>query len=490
MKQLIDLLKATSVIQIVNEKAVSITGISFDSRKTEQGHLFVATRGTLTDGHDYISAAIEKGAKAIICETLPSEQNKDICYIQVTDSSEELGKIASLWYENPSEKIILVGVTGTNGKTTIASLLYQMFRKLGYKAGLISTVCNYIEDKEFPATHTTPDALSLQFLISEMISAGCEYVFMEVSSHSIDQKRIAGLNFNGGIFTNLTRDHIDYHKTFEAYLKAKKTFFDNLPETAFALTNLDDKNGLVMLQNTKARKYNYSTQSLANFKGKIIENSFEGMLLEMNNKEVSVEFIGKFNASNLLAVFGATVLLGISEEEALVALSTLKPVSGRFETLQSPTGFTAIVDYAHTPDALNNVIETINFIRFENTNTESGNLITVTGCGGNRDKGKRPMMAREAVNGSNKTILTSDNPRNEKPEDILNDMLAGLTDKQKKETLVIENRYQAIKTACLLAKKGDVILVAGKGHENYQEIAGVKHHFDDKEVLTEIFSQL
>jgi len=390
--------------------------------------------------------------------------------------------MASAWYDFPSSKMILVGVTGTNGKTTIATLLYQLFRQLGHKSGLLSTVCNYVNDVAVEATHTTPDALALNELLAQMVDAGCEYAFMEVSSHSIDQRRIAGLEFDGGIFTNITRDHIDYHLTFENYLKAKKQFFDDLSVDAFALTNADDKNGLVMLQNSKAKKYTYSLRGMADFKTRILEDSFEGMLLDMNDKEVNVSFIGKFNASNLSAVFGTAVLLGQDELEVLRIISTLHSVSGRFETLHAPSGYTAIVDYAHTPDALINVIGTINQIL-----QGTGRLITVVGCGGNRDKGKRPMMAREAVNGSWKAILTSDNPRFEEPQDILNDMLAGLDMVEKSKSLTIADRREAIKTACSLAQAGDVVLVAGKGHEDYQIIQGVKHHFDDKEEVRKCF---
>jgi len=391
--------------------------------------------------------------------------------------------MASAWYDFPSSKMILVGVTGTNGKTTIATLLYQLFRQLGHKSGLLSTVCNYVDDLAVEATHTTPDALALNELLKQMVDAGCEYAFMEVSSHSVDQRRIAGLEFDGGVFTNITRDHIDYHLTFENYLKAKKQFFDELSTNAFALTNADDKNGLVMLQNSKAKKYTYSLRSMADFKTRILEHGFEGMLLDMNDKEVNVSFIGKFNASNLSAVFGTAVLLEQDEMEVLRIISSLHSVSGRFETLHAPLGYTAIVDYAHTPDALNNVIGTINQILQGN-----GRLITVVGCGGNRDKGKRPMMAREAVNGSWKAILTSDNPRFEEPQDILNDMLAGLDVVDKAKSLTIVDRKEAIRTACALAQPGDVVLVAGKGHEDYQIIQGVKHHFDDKEIVRECFN--
>ena len=456
---------------------VAIRSICFDSRKVAEGDVFVATRGTAVDGHDFIAKAVEQGAVAVICETLPKKIAENVVYVQVADSADALGIMASNFYENPSQNLTLVGVTGTNGKTTIATLLYQLFRALGYKVGLLSTVCNYVDVEAVESTHTTPDALELNALLARMVDAGCEYAFMEVSSHSVEQRRIAGLQFRGGIFTNLTRDHLDYHKTVENYLKAKKRFFDELPKTAFALTNLDDKNGEVMLQNCVAEKKTYSLRTLANFKTRILENSFDGMLLEMNGLEVMMPFVGKFNAANLSAVFGTAVLLGFDELEVLTKLSSLKSVSGRFETIRNE-GITAIVDYAHTPDALNNVISTINDIR-----AGQGNLITVVGCGGNRDKGKRPMMAREAVNGSNRVILTSDNPRDEEPQDILNDMLEGVDVSDRRRVLVIADRREAIKTACVLAQRGDVILVAGKGHENYQIIKGVKHHFDDKEEI-------
>ena len=477
-----DILQNVSLQKVIGETEISIKNIQFDSRKVESDSVFVATRGTASDGHQFIPMAIEKGAKAIVCEEIPTEINAEISYIKVDNSADALGKMASVWYDFPSSKMTLVGVTGTNGKTTIATLLYQLFRELGHKSGLLSTVCNYINDTAIEATHTTPDALALNELLAQMVDAGCEYAFMEVSSHSVDQRRIAGLEFDGGIFTNITRDHIDYHLTFENYLKAKKQFFDELPTGTFALTNADDKNGLVMLQNTKAKKYSYSLRGMADFKTRILEHSFEGMLLDMNDKEVNVSFIGKFNASNLSAVFGAAVLLGQDELEVLRIISSLHSVSGRFETLHAPSGYTAIVDYAHTPDALTNVIGTINQILQGN-----GRLITVVGCGGNRDKGKRPMMAREAVNGSWKAILTSDNPRFEEPQDILNDMLAGLDPVDKAKSLTIVDRREAIKTACALAQAGDVVLVAGKGHEDYQIIQGVKYHFDDKEEVRKCF---
>lgn len=477
-----DLLQGIVLLKTVGSADMPIENIQFDSRKVEAGSLFVATKGTAADGHQYITTAIEKGAVAVVCEDLPADQTPNLTYIKVENSSDALGKMASAWYGFPSSKMTLVGVTGTNGKTTIATLLYQLFRKLGHKSGLLSTVCNYVDEVAVEATHTTPDALALNELLAQMVDAGCEYAFMEVSSHSVDQRRIAGLQFDGGVFTNITRDHIDYHLTFENYLKAKKQFFDDLSSEAFALTNADDKNGLVMLQNSKAKKYTYSLRSMADFKTRILEHGFEGMLLDMNDREVNVSFIGKFNASNLSAVFGTAVLLGQDELEVLRIISSLHSVSGRFETLHSPAGFTAIVDYAHTPDALTNVIETINQILQGN-----GRLITVVGCGGNRDKGKRPMMAREAVNGSWKAILTSDNPRFEEPQDILNDMLAGLDVVDKAKSLTIVDRREAIRTACALAQPGDVVLVAGKGHEDYQIIQGVKHHFDDKEVVRECF---
>jgi len=479
---LTDILQHVILLKTVGEMELNIQNIRFDSRTVTTGSVFVATRGTASDGHEYISAAIEKGALAIVCEEIPAETSQDITYIKVENSSDALGKMASAWYGYPSKKLILVGVTGTNGKTTIVTLLYQLFRQLGHKSGLLSTVCNYVNDLPVEATHTTPDALALNELLAQMVEAGCEYAFMEVSSHSIDQRRIAGLEFDGGIFTNLTRDHIDYHLTFENYLKAKKRFFDELEVDSFALTNADDKNGLVMLQNSKAKKYTYSLRTLADFKTRILEHGFEGMLLDMNNREVNVSFIGKFNASNLTAVFGAAVLLGQDETEVLRIISSLHSVAGRIETFHSPSGYTAIVDYAHTPDALTNVIGTINQILQGN-----GRLITVVGCGGNRDKGKRPMMAREAVTGSWKAILTSDNPRFEEPQDILNDMLAGLDVIEKSKSLTIVDRREAIRTACALAQAGDVVLIAGKGHEDYQIIQGVKHHFDDREEVKNCF---
>ena len=480
---LAELLKAIQPLQIVGGTDIEIEEVNIDSRKIGTGHLFMAMRGTQTDGHVYIPGAIEKGAVAVLCEELPTEVNSKVTYKQVDDSEDAVGKVAHAFYGYPTKQLELVGVTGTNGKTTIATLLYKVFRYFGYKVGLLSTVCNYIDDEAVPTDHTTPDPVTLNRLLGRMAKEGCKYAFMEVSSHSIAQKRISGLRFAGGIFTNLTRDHLDYHKTVDNYLKAKKKFFDDMPKQAFSLTNLDDKNGLVMLQNTRSRKMTYSLRSLADFKGKVLESHVEGMLMDINNHEVAVHFIGKFNASNLLAVFGAAVLLGKSEEEVLVAMSTLYPVAGRLETIHSSKGITGVVDYAHTPDALVNVLSSLQEVM-----NGKGHIITVVGAGGNRDKGKRPIMAKEAVKGSDKVIITSDNPRFEEPQDIINDMLAGLDAKDMEKTLSIADRKEAIRTACMLAKKGDVVLVAGKGHEDYQEIKGVKHHFDDREVLREIFN--
>ena len=476
-----ELLKAIQPTQVIGNQEVEIKEVNIDSRQVREGDLFMAMRGTQTDGHAYIASAIEKGAVAVLCEDLPEQLNDGVTYIQVKESEDAVGKLATTFYGDPTSKLKLVGVTGTNGKTTIATLLYNTFRYFGYKVGLVSTVCNYIDDEAVPTEHTTPDPITLNRLLGKMADCGCKYAFMEVSSHSIDQKRISGLKFAGGIFTNLTRDHLDYHKSVDNYLRAKKKFFDDMPKDAFCLTNLDDKNGMVMTQNTRAKVYTYSLRSLSDFKGKLLESHFEGMILDFNNRELSVQFIGKFNASNLLAVFGAAALLGKEEEEILVALSTLKPVSGRFETVRSPEGYTAIVDYAHTPDALVNVLNAIHGVV-----EGKGQIITVCGAGGNRDKGKRPLMAKEAAKLSNRVIITSDNPRFEEPQDIINDMLAGLDKDDMRKTISIVDRREAIKTACMLAQPGDVILVAGKGHENYQDVKGVKHHFDDKEVLSEI----
>ena len=480
-----ELLKNIKSIQIIGNEDIDISGVNIDSRKIQKGHLFVAMRGTQVDGHTFIGKAQDLGASAILCEEVPAELKEGVTYVQVASTEDAVGKVATLFYGNPSTKLKLVGVTGTNGKTTIATLLYNMFRKLGFRCGLLSTVCNYIEGEAVPASHTTPDPIELNALLARMVEAGCEYAFMECSSHAIHQKRIGGLKFTGGIFTNLTRDHMDYHKTVENYRNAKKMFFDNLPKSAFAITNADDKNGMVMVQNCKATIKTYSTRSMADFRARILECHFEGMYLEINGREVGVQFIGKFNVSNLLAVYGAAVMLGQDPEDVLVAMSTLKSVSGRLEPLRSPEGFTAIVDYAHTPDALENVLKAIHEVL-----DGKGQVITVCGAGGNRDKGKRPLMAQEAVKQSDKVIITSDNPRFEDPQDIINDMLAGLDKQQMKKVISIVDRREAIRTACMLARKGDVILVAGKGHEDYQEIQGVKHHFDDKEVLNEVFTSI
>lgn len=477
--QLSTLLNTLHPVEVIGRSDIEINSIQFDSRLVGDGDLFVAQSGTSVDGHTFITHCISQGAKAIVLSNrdfLASDDN--VTYILVKDTNEALGLLACEWYGNPSKHLTLVGVTGTNGKTTIATLLYKLTRGMGEKAGLLSTVVNYVDDEAVPSTHTTPDALALNALLARMVEAGCRYAFMEVSSHSIAQARVAGLDFDGAIFTNLTRDHIDYHKTFDNYRDTKKILFDRLKKNAFAITNRDDKNGMVMVQNTRSHIYTYSTRSLADFKGIILEEGFDGMLLSINNQEVFVPLVGRFNTSNLLAIYGTAVSLGFDKTEVLRVLSTLEAVNGRFETIHSSKGWTAVVDYAHTPDAVDNVIKTINDIR-----KEDSRLITVVGCGGNRDKGKRPMMASIACKGSDQLILTSDNPRDEEPVDILNDMVAGLTKKELEKTLVIEDRFSAIKTACTLAQKNDVILVAGKGHENYQIIKGVKHHFDDHEVV-------
>lgn len=477
-----ELLKDIPVVAVVGSEDIEITGVNIDSRRIKEGHLFVAMKGTQVDGHKFVPKAVELGAKAVLCEDMPEQKAEGVTYVQVESTEDAVGKVATTFHGNPSTKLKLVGVTGTNGKTTIATLLYNMFTKMGHKCGLLSTVCNYIVDEAIPADHTTPDPIELNALLDRMVQAGCEYAFMECSSHAIAQKRIGGLTFAGGIFTNLTRDHLDYHKTFENYRNAKKAFFDSLPKTAFAITNADDKNGMVMVQNTKATVKTYSTRSVADFKARIIECHFEGMYLEMDGHEVGVQFIGKFNVSNLLAVYGAAVMLGKSPEDVLVVMSTLHSVSGRLEPIHSPEGYTAVVDYAHTPDALENVLNAIHEVL-----DGKGHVITVCGAGGNRDKGKRPLMAQEAVKQSDKVIITSDNPRFEEPQDIINDMLAGLNAQQMKKVISIVDRREAIRTACMMAQKGDVILIAGKGHENYQEVKGVKHHFDDHEVVKECF---
>jgi UDP-N-acetylmuramoyl-L-alanyl-D-glutamate--2,6-diaminopimelate ligase len=478
MMRIDEILKDIDVVSLSGKTDRLISAIVFDSRNVTQGSLFVAVKGKLSDGHDFISDAIRSGALAILCENLPENADSNICWIKTRDSAKALGQAAANFYGNPSSSLILVGVTGTNGKTTIATLLYRMFMKLGYKCGLFSTVCNYINGRELPATHTTPDPVRLNSLMAEMVESGCDYAFMEVSSHAADQQRIAGLKFAGGIFTNLTHDHLDYHLTFDNYLAAKKKFFDSLPEESFALVNVDDRNGRVMIQNCKARHYTFSVRTMADFRCNIIEQSFEGMALKIQGEEVWTRFIGDFNASNLLAVYAASELLGASGKEVMTILSDLYSVPGRLEVIKSKGGISGIVDYAHTPDALLNVIGTINKIR------EGGvQLITVVGAGGDRDKTKRPKMAAISAEGSTKVILTSDNPRTEDPEKILDDMERGISPDLKRKTLRIADRREAIKTAVMLASAGDVILVAGKGHETYQEIMGVKYHFDDREEL-------
>ena len=471
--------------EIVGATDIDITGVEIDSRKVKQGTMFVAMRGTQVDGHQFIPKAVEQGAAAVLCEQIPEDRKDGVTYVCVKDCEDCVGIVATTFYGNPTRKLRLVGVTGTNGKTTIATLLYNMFRKMGHKCGLLSTVCNYVEGEAVPASHTTPDPIELNQLLARMVEAGCEYAFMECSSHAIAQKRIGGLTFAGGLFTNLTRDHLDYHKTFENYRDAKKKFFDDLPKSAFAITNADDKNGMVMTQNTKATVKTYSTRAMADYTAHIIECHFEGMYLEMDGHEVGVQFIGKFNVSNLLAVYGAARMLGKEPDEILVVMSTLRSVAGRLEPIRSNDGVTGIVDYAHTPDALENVLNAIHEVL-----NGKGSVITVCGAGGNRDKGKRPLMAQEAVKQSDKVIITSDNPRFEEPQDIINDMLEGLSAQQKKKVISIVDRREAIKTACMLAQKGDVILVAGKGHEDYQDVKGVKHHFDDREELRNCFAAI
>ena len=480
--KLSELLKNIGTKAVIGPADVEISDVNIDSRRIAPGHLFVAVKGTVTDGHKFIAKAIELGAAAILCEDLPEQLNENVAYVQVDSTEAVVGTVATTFQGNPSAKVKLVGVTGTNGKTTIATLLYNMFRQLGYRCGLLSTVCNYIEGEPIPADHTTPDPIELNRLLRRMVDAGCQYVFMECSSHAIAQHRIGGLTFAGGIFTNLTRDHLDYHKTVENYRDAKKAFFDMLPKEAFTITNADDKNGLFMVQNTKATIKTYSTRSMADYRARIIECHFEGMYLEMDGHEVGVQFIGKFNVSNLLAVYAAAVMLGQQPEDVLVVMSTLKSVAGRLEPIRSEEGVTAIVDYAHTPDALVNVLDTIREVV-----GKTGHIITVCGCGGDRDAGKRPIMAREAAVRSDRVVLTSDNPRTEDPDEILRQMEVGLPEESRATTLIITDRRQAIRTACQLAQPGDVVLVAGKGHEPYQEIMGVKHHFDDREQLLEVF---
>jgi len=482
MMRLDELIPDLNGVRVIGDADVWITDIQLDSRRVAKGCLFVAMRGTVVDGHQFIQKAIDAGAVAVLCETLPEELAEKVTFIQVPDCEDAVGPVSTRFFGNPTDKVRLVGVTGTNGKTTIATLLYNMFRKMGYKCGLISTVCNYIDDESVSADHTTPDAVTLNRLLGRMADEGCKYVFMECSSHAIVQKRIGGLKYAGGVFTNLTRDHMDYHKTFENYLKAKKMFFDSLGKDSFMVTNLDDRNGLVMAQNTKAKVVTYSLRSMSDFKGRLLESGFDGMLLEINGREAFFRFIGKFNASNLLAVFGTACMLGRDPMEILTEMSSLTPVNGRFDAIRSPKGFTAIVDYAHTPDALTNVLTTIVDVM-----GGKGQIITVVGAGGNRDKGKRPLMAKECVKYSDKVIITSDNPRFEEPRDIINDMLTGLTSDDMHKVITIEDRREAIRTACMMAVEADVVLIAGKGHEDYQEIKGVKYHFDDHEVVRDSF---
>lgn len=482
MKSLSDLLSAITVEEIIGSDSKEITSIECDSRKIKLGSLFVAVRGYNVDGHKFIPLVTLAGAAAIVCEELPERLESTVTYIRVANSAVALGYLASQWWGNPSRKLKLVGVTGTNGKTTTATLIYEMARLMGHKAGLLSTVCNYIEDEKVPATQTTPGALELNELLHRMVVAGCTYAAMEVSSHAAHQHRIAGLQFAGGIFSNLTRDHLDYHGTVDAYIAAKKMFFDQLPKNAFALVNADDSHGLVMTQNTMAKTYTYSLRQHADFMTRIIESRLDGTLLSINGREVEVMFTGRFNAYNLTAVYGASTLLGWAADDVLVNMSKLVPVAGRFQTIHGTDGVSAIIDYAHTPDALVNVLDTLRDV----LSSTGGEILTVVGAGGNRDKGKRPQMAAEAARRSDRVILTSDNPRDEVPEDIIRDMEAGLDDEMRRRTLSITDRREAIRTALMLAKPGDVVLVAGKGHENYQEIKGVKHHFDDREVVLEI----
>ncbi len=476
------LIKNIVTLEIKGSTEKNVYGIEFDSRKLKKGYAFIAQRGLHVDGHKFIPAAEVQGVSVVVCEDFPAELNSEVTYIKVSDSNAALGKLAAAFYEFPSKKLKVIGITGTNGKTSIATLLFKLFNELGYKTGLISTISYRIDNKEETASHTTPDALKIQELLAEMVGAGCEYCFMEVSSHAIHQKRIEGIDFRGGVFTNITHDHLDYHKTFAEYIKAKKAFFDGLSIKAFAITNIDDKNGLVMVQNTKAQKITCSTRSMADFRCKVLENHFDGMLLNLDNNEIWTRFVGRFNASNLLAVYATGILLNQKSEEVLPIISNLKPVQGRFETVRSKEGKFAIVDYAHTPDALKNVLTAINEIR-----TRNEQVITVIGAGGDRDKTKRPEMAKEALLASDKVILTSDNPRTENPAQIIKDMEAGVGVSYKNKVLSIENRREAIRTAAMLAKPGDIILIAGKGHENYQEINGVKHHFDDREEIKNCF---
>ncbi len=482
MKKLNDILNKVDVLEIKGNEDITVNNVVFDSRMARKNDLFVAVKGTRADGHDFIPMVIEKQVSCIVCEYFPEERSRDVSYVKVKDSAKSLGLIASNFYGNPSRKLKLVGITGTNGKTTIATLLYKLFTRLGYKAGLFSTIRNYVNDKALDATHTTPDPVQLNRLLDEMQSAGCEYAFMEVSSHAVSQQRISGLVFSGGIFTNLTHDHLDYHHTFADYIKAKKQFFDDLPKDAFALINADDNNGRVMVQNCRAQVHGYALKSGTRFTAKIVESHFEGMMLNIGGTEMWTTLIGEFNAYNILAVYACALLFGQDREEVMKAISVLETVSGRFEYVRSNNGIIAVIDYAHTPDALNNVLSTINQIKPGNRE-----LITVVGAGGNRDKDKRPMMAKVAVENSNKVIITSDNPRDEDPEVIIEDMIHGVEVPYKQKVLTITNRGEAIKTACMMAGEGDIILIAGKGHETYQEIRGIRHHFSDKEEVSKAF---
>lgn len=481
--KLSEVLQKVKPLEVSGDLAQDITGVNIDSRLVKTGDLFVAVKGTQADGHAYIGKAIENGAVAVlVSDPIPADHAAAVTYVRVAYTEQAIGPVATQFYGDPTRHLTLVGVTGTNGKTTIATVLYNMFRAFGHKCGLCSTVCNYIDGEAVPTEHTTPDPVTLNRLLADMVSAGCEYAFMECSSHAIHQHRIGGLRFAGGIFTNLTRDHLDYHKTFENYRDAKKAFFDDLPSDAFAITNADDRNGLVMTQNTAATVRTYSTRTAADYKGRILEESIEGMLLDINGQEVSVRFVGRFNVSNLLAVYGAAVMLGKEPTEVLRILSDLRPVNGRFEAIRSPKGFSAVIDYAHTPDALANVLTAIGEIT-----RDKGRVITVCGAGGNRDKGKRPLMAQEAANRSDRVIITSDNPRFEEPQAIINDMLAGLDAEQRTKVISIVDRREAIRAAAMMAQPGDVILIAGKGHEPYQDVQGVKHHFDDHEEVRAAF---
>lgn len=479
-----ELLHAIPVLQVVGPLEVEVDAIAFDSRQVQQGTLFVAVRGVHTDGHLFVGKAVEGKAVAVVVEELPEHTDDAVTYVQVSDSAYALGVLAANFYGNPSQELKLVGVTGTNGKTTVATLLYNLFRQLGYRVGLLSTVENRIGEKVVPATHTTPDPVALNKLMRQMVDDGCDYCFMEVSSHAIVQQRIVGLKFAGGIFTNITHDHLDFHKTFENYIKAKKKFFDDLDRYAFALTNVDDRNGNVMLQNTVAHRKTYGLHNMADFKAKILESHFDGMLLQIDSHDLWVKLVGGFNAYNLLAVYSAAILLEQETSKVLVALSEISGAEGRFETVRSKNGVVGIVDYAHTPDAVENVLETIKNLRHEGQQ-----IITVLGCGGDRDKTKRPEMANVALKYSDKLIITSDNPRTEDPLQIIKDMEAGVPVEKKKNTFSIADRREAIRAACHLASPGDIVLVAGKGHEKYQEINGVRHHFDDREELEKTFNE-